>query len=576
MGTVGPPEAERVAWSESGRTVLVIGYFLIVSFWLTWPLLPRMTTALSPSGDSLLNAWALGWSFHILPLHPLRLFDANIFAPRPDTLAYSEHLFGIVILVWPVFFFTSNLVLAYNTAMLSSFVLSGLGMYLLVRELTGNRWAGAVAGTIFLAAPYRFGHLLQIQLLTMQWFPFVFFCLLRFLRRGRLHQLAGVVVFSLLQILSCNYYAVYLAFAMICFGVVLVVFDRSSLSLKNVTLLAAGAGLVAAASIPFVLPYQRNRERGFYRRYEDVVHFSASLRDYLTPSSFNRAPHWRLFPAEQRSEKTLFMGLAALLLAVIGAMTRKGNEANDAARLFRVFAILLACTSVLLSLGPELRWGDTTFPLPYRFFYRHLPGFGGMRVPARLSVLALFGVAVLAGIGAWSLLSQAGRRESWFALGLVCFLLFDYQTYSLDRVLPSAPEIPAVHRFLARAPGKGAVLVLPIHEGEEIAQESLYMYYSTAHFRPLVNGYSGWWPNDYWELVGRLRSFPTARSLRFLLERAPVDTIVIHYDRIPGPRRRALEAGMERYRERMPVLLRVGDDVVYQIRASSHEGRGEH
>jgi hypothetical protein len=533
-----------------------------------------MTTALSSSGDSLLNAWALGWSFHILPLHPLRLFDANIFAPRPDTLAYSEHLFGIVVLVWPVYLLTSNLVLACNVAIFVSFVLSGLGMYLLVRELTGKGWGAVVAGTIFLAAPYRFGHLLQIQLLTMQWFPFVFYCLVRFLRHGRIRQLAGVVVFSLLQILSCNYYAVYLAFAVLLFGVVLVSvsFGRELLSRRRVALLLSGATVVVMASLPFVLPYERNRERGFYRRYEDVVHFSASLRDYVTPSSFNRAPHWRLLPPERRSERMLFIGFGALALAGVGLLARKGRASTRAVRVFWIFSVVLVASSIVLSLGPELRWGGETIRLPYRFFYRWVPGFGGMRAPARLSVLALFGASVLAGMGASSVLERARRRERWVALALVAFLLFEYQTYSLDRVLPDAPEIPAADRFLAGGPGRGAVLELPIHEGEEIVEESLYMYYSTAHFRPLVNGYSGWWPNDYWELVGRLRSFPTARTLRFLLERAPVATLVVHYDRIPGPRRRALEAGMERYRDRMPVLLRVGDDVVYEIRPSSDPG----
>jgi hypothetical protein len=91
------------------------------------------------------------------------------------------------------------------------------------------------------------------------------------------------------------------------------------------------------------------------------------------------------------------------------------------------------------------------------------------------------------------------------------------------------------------------------------------MYFSTAHFKPLVNGYSGWWPNDYWELVGRLRHFPTARSLRFLLERVPVRYVVVHYDRIPRPRRRELEAGMERYRDVLPAAFRSGSDVVYEV-----------
>ena len=70
-------------------------YFVAVTVWLTWPLTPRVTTALSGSPDALLNYWALGWNYHVLPTALLSYFDANIFAPRPDTLAYSEHLFAV-------------------------------------------------------------------------------------------------------------------------------------------------------------------------------------------------------------------------------------------------------------------------------------------------------------------------------------------------------------------------------------------------------------------------------------------------------------------------------------------------
>jgi hypothetical protein len=537
------------------------GYFLLASVWLTWPLLPRMTTALSSSPDSLLNAWALGWSFHILPRDPFALFDANIFFPRPDTLAYSEHLFGITVLVWPVFALTGNLALAYNVAVLSSFALSGAGMYLLVREITGSRWAGLLSGTIFLAAPYRFGHLLQLQLLTLQWLPFAFWCALRFLREGRKRQLAGIVAFSALQALSCNYYMVYLALAMALFGASLAVSGRDFLDRRKIALFALGAAAVITLCLPFLVPYTRNRERGFYRRYEDVVYYSASLSDYSSPSRFNRPPYERWVPSQSRPEKALLPGFGAVALALIGIAVGRGRN-----HLFWLFCIALTVTAVVLSLGPELRWGNEILPLPYRFFYRHVPGFDSIRVPARISVLALFGIAVLAGLGASVLSSKMSKRKNAFAIALLGLLLLEYRTYSLESVFPEAPAASAAHLWLAQENARGGILVLPIHEGREIIHESLALYHSMAHFQPLVNGYSGWWPNDYWELVGRLRHFPTARSLRFLLERAPVRYVVVQYDRIPEPRRRELERGMERYGESMPLVFRLGDEAVYEIR----------
>ena len=507
-----------------------------------------------------MNYWALGWNFHILPEAPLSLFDANIFSPRPDTLAYSEHLFGIAAVVWPFYVATENLVLAYNVAVFASFALSGLGMYLLVRELTDNGWAALAAGTVFLAAPYRFLHLFHVQLLTLQWFPFVFWCLARYLKNGERRSLAGVVLFSLLQVLSCNYYAVYLAFAGVVFGVVLLALGRSLLNGRRIVELAFGALTVFIVALPFLLPYQRNRDRGFYRRYEDVVQFSAAPSDYLRPSAYNKAPHLKLFPPQLRSEKALYPGFMAMVLAALGIYWGRGREPRR--RVFWIFCTVLTALAVVLSLGPETASGA---PMPYRFFYRHLPGFAGMRVPARISVLALIGGSVLVGYGVSGVLLLVRRRRAWVGAGVVVLMLFDYQTYSLARAMPEAPAIPAIYEELGKTASEGAILTLPIHEGEEIIEESLYMYYSTVHWKPLVNGFSGWWPNDYWELVGRLRHFPTSRILRYLLERAPVRNVIIHYDRIPQPRRRHLEAEMFRYREKMPVRIRIGNDVVYEI-----------
>ena len=62
------------------RALAVLAFFLLLTLYLTWPLPLRMGSGLSTNPDSLLNFWAMAWSYHILPLQPLSLFDANIFA----------------------------------------------------------------------------------------------------------------------------------------------------------------------------------------------------------------------------------------------------------------------------------------------------------------------------------------------------------------------------------------------------------------------------------------------------------------------------------------------------------------
>ena len=58
---------------------------------------------------------------------------------------------------------------------------------------------------------------------------------------------------------------------------------------------------------------------------------------------------------------------------------------------------------------------------------------------------------------------------------------------------------------------------------------------STLHWRPLLNGYSGKYPNSYLELLVEMRSFPQggATSIAFL-QRAGATVLVIH--EVPGSR----------------------------------------
>jgi MYXO-CTERM domain-containing protein len=104
-----------------------------------------------------------------------------------------------------------------------------------------------------------------------------------------------------------------------------------------------------------------------------------------------------LLPPAARSEKSRFIGFGALALAGIG-LAVGGRRRNVA----WIFFTVLTAVAVVLSLGPE-------WPLPYGLLYRHVPGFDGMRVPARISVLALMGVSVLAGMGAAGVLSKPAR-----------------------------------------------------------------------------------------------------------------------------------------------------------------------
>ena len=71
-------------------------------------------------GDPLFSMWRIGWVFHQMHGDPRSLFDANIFYPFHNTLAYSENLIGSALIAAPVVWLTGNTILAMNIVVLLS------------------------------------------------------------------------------------------------------------------------------------------------------------------------------------------------------------------------------------------------------------------------------------------------------------------------------------------------------------------------------------------------------------------------------------------------------------------------
>src|SRR5262245_52302286 len=150
---------------------------------MTWPLLPGLLRDVpSDLGDPLLNLWIIAWGAESVPrlltgqmsLHDY--WNANIFHPEPLALSFSEHLFGQSLQILPIYYLTNNILLCYNLLLLTSFSLSGLGMFLLVRDLVRDEhgdgaWvvpAAFIAGLIYAFMPFRAAQLPHIQSLSSQ------------------------------------------------------------------------------------------------------------------------------------------------------------------------------------------------------------------------------------------------------------------------------------------------------------------------------------------------------------------------------------------------------------------------
>lgn len=588
--------------SGSARDAAVAaGAYALFTLVLTWPLARSLTSELPGDlGDPLLNSWILAWDCeHLLRAIAGHLgalgeyWQANIYYPHPLALAYSEHLTALALMVLPVYAITRNPILVYNAAFLATFVLSALGMFLLVREWTGSRSAAFLAGVAFGFAPYRFGTLAHLQVLSSMWMPFAWLGFHRYFETRRLTPLASGTLAWIAQNLACGYYMLFFAPAM---GIFLAweMTRRQLWADRRVWLhLVSAAAAVGLATAPFVIPYLELRRLGFSpRSLAETGLFSSDVYGYLT-TDVRMALWGRLVRAWPKAEGSLFPGFTILLLAAVAIGERWRHARRDsqersssvaarliAAALLVSWAVLIALlfgwslrvagegvwlkitsldravilaaalTLALAAISPRARatarsWMAspvgmlslvTVFAFAmslgpqiysrgrlvedwnvYAAFRDFVPGFDGLRVPARFAMVVALGVAGLAGCGA---AAMARRRHGAAAVALATALIVaeswsvplplnenstDYKQSGLAPLagtLAVGAATPGVYRFVAQLPSWSALIEMPFGE---IAFEVRYMFYSTTHWRPLVNGYSGGSPDEYGLWAERLK-----------------------------------------------------------------------
>jgi len=551
---------------------------------VTLALFPQLVAHLATAfpgdlGDPPSQAWVLAWDVHALMAHGVglaRLYQGNIFYPFHDVLAYQDTLLGVLPFAAPILLLTGNPVLAYNVLFLGSFVLCAWGAYLLAALLTRDVRAAFLAGLVYGFSPYRMVHLYHLNLLCGMWIPLALVCWERVRRGGRgdARYWVGVGLCVVLQALSALYYAAFLSVALAL--LFLIQLRRSPRARVRPLLLGAvtTAACCALALAPFVAPYIRvERQLGGSRGLGQVVYFAADLRDFLHSVDLSVLYGWSGHALGVRPTDALqylWPGATALALALWGLKSRwsmvdgrwsmaavrwkarstgarhvSGDDHRPSAIDHRPssYALLLAASAVLC-LGPFLKvWGvRTALPLPYLLLYP-LPGFAGLRDPARFGAIYTLALAVLAAYGMAALLRAlpgrnaidwerrlASRRRGLLVATLLCLAVL---AESWIRPLPVMPvpvgaAVPPVYHWLAARPF-APVLELPIGLDNKTvwAEQAQMMLFATYHWRPIVNGTGGFAPPGYVRDAATYMSFPSPAALRLLRARG-VRYVIVH------------------------------------------------
>lgn len=502
--------------------------FLALATAFTWPLALNLNRAVAEPGDAYWNVWILDWDWYATFHQPLALYQANILYPAKYSLAFSENLYAVAVLLFPLRALGASPLTAYNVAYLLGIAFSGFAMYLLGWRLTRSFPAGLAAGIFFAFARMHFTHM---QHVWSGWLPLLLVALLAYAERPTRRAAAVFAAIFFVNGLTNVHYFLFGAFAagvtalLVIPSVPLVIpsgaRDPGGRALRgtspaprppaprapgSLATLGMTTAIALVLLVPFYYPYAAVAKLyGLQRTYEESYHFSATPADWL----FHRG-----------AEPENHVAPGALALVVAGAAF---------ALAWRQWPKLLLATLWVAigfagSLGMHFEF--------HRFLFGAVPGFRALRVPARWAVIAYVGLAILI-----ALTTKAVGKLGWVVP--VAFAISLWQ--APIRWYMSVPEAPEVYRWLAK--GRGAVAELPLNSYDE------YEYYlrSTVHHRPIVNGLMGTPVRrrlaDQWALEEVPDDFLDT------LSGAGVETVIVHADRLGG-RSPAVRAWLQRELDR--------------------------
>ncbi len=246
-------------------------------------------------------------------------------------------------------------------------------------------------------------------------------------------------------------------------------------------------------------------------------------------------------------------------------------------RLPATFFLASLLLAMWLSLGPEPHSGPHLISGMglYNILYEQVPGYTGLRVPARYAMVAGLFLAVLAGFGAAVLLRVRGWGPALVA-GAAILVVIDggaapltvNRTWGERETTPPArvhpmDRAPRVYHRIAALPEGTVVAELPFGDP---AWEIRYVYYASLHRKPILNGYSGAYPPAYKNRVAALtlHAADGEKAWRALVD-AGATHVVVHVPAFanadePG----AIASWLERHGARLVERFADGD-ALYEL-----------
>jgi hypothetical protein len=492
---------------------------------MTWPLAIDLAHQVPDPGIPYFVAWILHWDWFAIHSHR-SLFEANIFYPSHLSLLFSENLLGVAVLGFPLFAAGAEPIFVENVLLLAGIFLMGFSAWLLAYEITHDRSASLLAGVVYAFAPYRSATLQFFQLQWAGFLPLIFLFLRRFFATRRWRDLVFFTFLLSWNGLVCvNYELVALWGVAVTVAMEAFFLERAAIASS---LAKTGLGVCVSAILlaPVYLSYAEvARAYDFRRDLADIRARSPGVAAFLTGGLANRLrfmnhssyPEWQLFP-----------GAIPLLIVAAGIFTsgrfRPSSDDRPAKTTGALWATGMIAAGILMAVGPHT--------IVYGGLYRLFPTvFGSIRDSARGFVLTLLGIGVLASMALTRAILPRFRKNKAIAATVVAvFALAEFTAAPLNLSHVSIGKSP-FSDWLATHQQAGAILELPMKTQDNIE----YVFRSTEHGHPIVNGYSGFYPADFVALTRAVAGAKAFAELTPLISNRGIRLLAYH------PRRAARE-----------------------------------
>lgn len=487
-------------------------------------LIPHFSSSIiGNGGDGVTFLWNFWWvkksilELHQNPFASDYMFFPNIMDLRLHTLILAPALLTLPIqLLW-------GPIITLNIYVLTSFVLSGLGAYLLSKLYVKSRSTSFFGAIIYAFNAYVISHTYGHFNLTTTWpIPFTIYFLEKLYNTKKIRYAILSSFCYVFLVYSDLQYAVFtttLVAIWLIWKALIVIKTKQSLFIflkpLAVFIICIAIGLYPLLSL-ITSGLNNNLSRPgdeateFYS--PDLLAFIIPPQETITNSILANYNSQLAKVSFSGPEWAVYLGISVVFILpfiIVRALRRRESE--------YLFWIVTFSIFFTLGLGPELHFfanQNTGIILPFAYIH-NLPFLNMTRVPVRIIVIAMLAISVLS---AWTL-SEINLPKTRYVIVSLLSIIYIGELLLLPVYIQKL-EMPKAYAFLKEQQDLKnkdvSIIEFPLFFTDRVdilgKKETIFLYYQTAHERKMVNGYLSYTSPNF------LKQYTNMPAMLFLAE----------------------------------------------------------